>query len=69
MDFAVLVDHRGKMKESKKIEKSPRSCQRAEKKNSGTLICDINCGWCPWNSLQRLGKETGRNGDQRKKNY
>ena len=27
---------------------------------------DTNCKWCTWNSLQRLGKETGRIENQRK---
>ena len=64
MDFAVPLDYRVKI--MLKDRKIPGSCHRVEKFVEHEGDSDTNCIWCSWNSPQRLGKETGGTGDQRK---
>ena len=42
------------------------SWQRAEKAVEYEGDSDTNCNWCTWNSLQRLGKESGETENQSK---
>ena len=60
MDLAVPINCRVKIKESKKIN------HRAEKPVECKGDGDTNYDSCPWNGLQRLGKETKGTRNQKK---
>ena len=57
MDFVIPVDHRMKIKESKKIDKY---LDLVRVKNSGEheSDSDSNCSQRPWNGSQSPGTET-----------
>ena len=64
MDFAVLADHRVKLKESEKRDKYldfARELKHAEHEGDG----DTNCNWRIWNNPQRIGTETGKFGNKK----
>ena len=62
MNFAVLPDHRVKSKEIEKRDKYI-DLSKENMENEGDRA--TNNKWCTWNDPQRLGKETGRVGNQR----
>ena len=57
VDFAVLEDHKVKMKESKNIDKYLDLARELEEHESGG---DTHCSWFTWNSLQSFGKDIGK---------
>ena len=63
MDFAVLVDHRVKLKEREKRDKYQNKARKLKIWNKGDS--DINCNCCAQYSHQMLGKGTGRPGNKR----
>ena len=63
MDFVVLADHRGKIKESEKIDKY-LELARELKKNCETL--EWRRHLCAWKGTQKPGKKTGGVQNQRK---
>ena len=64
MDFDILMDHRVKIKESKKIDKYlDLAREKKAVKHEGDV--DINCIWCTWNGCKRFGKKTGVTRNQR----
>ena len=65
MDFVILVNHRLKIKESKKDIQILESCQRIEKAVEHEGDANSNCSWNSWNSSQRPGKETGETRHQK----
>ena len=66
VDFAILADHREKIKEKQEDRQILGSCQRAEKAVEHKNDDDSNWSWCPWNGPQTPGKETEGTGDQGK---
>ena len=57
MDFAISADHRGKIKESEKIDKYFNLAKKTEKIVKHESDGDTNCNWYTWNgSLKRLEK-------------
>ena len=63
MDFAVLADHRVKLKESEKKDKY-LDLARELKKLLNMKVSDTNCNWCSWYSHQRIGTRTGGLGNK-----
>ena len=65
MDFAVLADHKIKLKESEKKDKYLDLA--GELKKTMEHKCDnyTNRDWCSWYSHQRINKGTGRLGNKR----
>ena len=55
-----------KIKESKKDKQIPGLCHRTKRNVEHVGDGGANCNWCAWDSLRRLGKGTGRIGNQRK---
>ena len=65
--FSVSVDHKVKVKESKKISKKlDLARELKEPWNMKEGYDNINSNWHVWNGPKSLGKETGRIEDQRK---
>ena len=64
-DFTVPVDHRVKIKESKKESQVLGSCQRTKKAMKHDGDRDTNFNWPIWNGLQRIGKRAGKVGNRR----
>ena len=64
MDFAVLVDHKVKIKENKKRQ-TLKLCQRTKKVMENESDCNTTDNWYTQNGFQRLGKMVGRAGYQR----
>ena len=62
MDFAVLANHRVKLKEREERDKFQHLAQELKKKTTiehkGNV--DTNCGWSTCNNPQSIGKGTGR---------
>ena len=56
VDFAVPVDHRVKVKESKKINKYLDLVRKTEKTVEHKVEDRANCNWRPWNGPQSSGK-------------
>ena len=59
MHFAVLDDHRVKIKENEKRDKyqdPARELKNMERKSDG----DASCGWCTRNNSQMIGEGNGR---------
>ena len=50
MDFAILVDHRVKVKERGKISKYLDLTRELKKIVEHEGDGDTNCSWCTWNS-------------------
>ena len=67
VEFPVSADYRVKINESEKDIQILRSCQRAEKAVEHKGDCDTNCSCCRWNGFEGPGKDTGGNGDLKKK--
>ena len=65
VDFAVLADHRVKLKESKKKDKYLDFARALKKTVEHENSRDINCNWCSWYSHQRIGKGNGGFGNKR----
>ena len=66
MDFAIPVDHRVKINKNKNKKNKYLDLAREQKKTVKHKGDDnTSCNWCTWNVLQKLGKETGRVGNQR----
>ena len=61
-DFAFLVDHRGEIKESKKIDKYLDLAREQKKAEVHEGDCDTNYNL--WNGPWMLGKGIGRIGNQ-----
>ena len=63
MDFAILADHRWKLKESENRDKYLDLVWELKKlEHEGDN--DTNYNWCTWNDPQRIGKGTGRLGNK-----
>ena len=63
MDFAVLADHRIKLKECEKKDKYLDLGIEKTVEHAGDNYS--NCNWCVWNSNKRITKGTGRRGSWR----
>ena len=61
MDFAVLADHRVKLKESEKKDKYLGTEETVEHGRDGYT----NYNWCFWYSDQKFGKRSRRPGNKR----
>ena len=59
VNFAVLADHRVKLKESEKKDKYKDIAGELKKTMSHESDDDINCNWHSWYSHQKIGTETG----------
>ena len=55
MDFAIPVDHRVKIKESKNIDKYLVLAKELKKSMEHKDDGNTSCNWCTWSGLQRLG--------------
>ena len=66
MVFAVSMDHRVKLKESKKSDKCVDLARELTKTIIHETDGDTNCDWCTWNNKETIGKGTGKLGNQRK---
>ena len=62
VDFAILADHRVKLKENEKKDKYLNLARELKKHESDNYT---NCDWCSWYSHQRLIKGTGELGNKR----
>ena len=60
MDFAVLADHRMKIKEIRYLDFAKGQKIIEHEGDNGT-----NCKYCAWNDSQRLGKGAGGVGNRR----
>ena len=58
VEFAVLVDHRVKLKESKKRDKYLDLARELKKIVEHDSDDYINCNWCSWYSHQRINTRT-----------
>ena len=65
MDFAVLDDHRVKLKESEKKDKYLDLTRERKKTVEHESDVYTNCIWCSWYSHQRIYKGTGGLGNKR----
>ena len=65
MDFSVLADYIIKLKESGKRDKYLVLGKELKKCIEYEVDGDTNYNWHTWNNLQRIGKGTGRLGNQR----
>ena len=65
MDFAILADHRIKLKESEKRDKYLDLVRELKKTMQHEGDSHINCNLCTCNNPQRIGKRTGRLGNMR----
>ena len=65
MDFAVLVDHRVKLKECEKKNKYLDQARELKKTVEHESDDYTNCDWCSWYSHQRTGSRTGGLGNKR----
>ena len=66
MVFAVLADHRLKVKESEKRDKCQDLARELKKKTmEHESDGDTNCDWCVRYSQQSIGTETRRLGNKR----
>ena len=65
MDFAVLADHRVKLKESEKKDKYLNLTRELKKIVERESDVYTNYNWCSWYSHQRINKETGGLGNKR----
>ena len=59
MDFAILADHRAKLKESEKKDKHQDLTRELKKTMEHESDCGTNCNWCTQHNHQRIDKETG----------
>ena len=66
MDFTVSAEYRVKIKESKKVHKYLDLARELKKAVEHEGDGDTNCNWCTWNDPQRLRRNTGRIGNERK---
>ena len=64
VEFAVLADHRVKLKESEKKDKYLDHAKELKKLEHESDVC-TNCNWCSWYSHQRINKGTGGLGNKR----
>ena len=64
MDFAVLADHRIKLKKAKR-KISTWTLLENWKTVEHESDDDTNCNWCSWYSHQRIGRGTGGLGNKR----
>ena len=55
------IEYKGKRKERQVVGLSQSTKKVVEHEGDG----DTNCNWRTWNSLPKLGKEAGRDGNQR----
>ena len=60
MDFAILADHRVKIRESEKRDKYLDLAREQKKAAKHEHDDDTDCNWSAQNNPQRLGKETRR---------
>ena len=67
MDFPVPADHWVKMKENEKIDKYLDLTRELKKTVEYEGESDTNCSWCTRYGPKKLGKKTGRPGNQSKK--
>ena len=58
MDFAVLADHRVKLKKSEKKDKYLDFAWELKKTVQYECDGDTNCKWCIWYSHKRMDKKT-----------
>ena len=58
VDFAIPMDHRGKIRENKERQ-ILWPCQGNKKAMEFEVDGDSNCNWYVWNNPQRLGKRAG----------
>ena len=65
VDFAVSVDHKVKIKESKKRDQYIDLARELKKTMKHEIDGDTNYGWCTWNNHQRINKGTGKLGNKR----
>ena len=61
MNFAILTDHKVKIKESQEL----RPFQKTKKDVEHVGDSDTSCNWPTWNGLQSLGKRTWKVGNNR----
>ena len=66
VDFAVLEDHKVRIKESEKTGKYLDLAKELKKTVESTSDGDTIRSWCTWNGPQRFGKGTGSIQNQRK---
>ena len=60
MDFAILADHKVKLKESEKRDKYLDLAREMKKTTEHESDGDTDCNWCTWLSHQRI--DTGMRG-------
>ena len=65
MDFAVLADHKVKLKESEKEDKYLDLARELEKTVEHESDGYTNYNWCTWYSHQKINKGTGGLGNKR----
>ena len=65
MDFAVRVDHKGKINENKNKDKYMSLARELKKAMEHEGDGDTKCNQCTWNSLHMVGKEAERVGNQK----
>ena len=61
---ASKTQRENKRKQNKRKKLKP--CQRTKKAVEHEDDGDTNCGWCSWDSPQRLGRKIGGIGNQKK---
>ena len=65
MDIAVLADYSVKMKRSENLDKYSDLTREQKIGVEHVSESDTSKRCCSWNSIQGLGKETGRTGNER----
>ena len=58
MDFGLLADYWGKMKENENRDKYLYFTRELKKAMENVGDGDTNCNWCTWNDSQELSKRT-----------
>ena len=56
MEFAVVTDHKVRVKENEKRDKYLVVARELEKTMGDEGDSETNCNWCTWNDSQRLAK-------------
>ena len=65
VDFAVLANHKVKIKEGEKRNECFDLAKELKKTMEHEGDCYNSCNWCTWNDPQRVSKGTRRLGNQR----
>ena len=58
MDFALLIDYCGEIRESEKIDSYLDLVRDIEKTEEHEANSDTDYSWCTWNGQQKFGKGT-----------